>query len=156
MDVISMKKIGTVRTGTGFSVQLDKAYAAGLEGLTGFTHVTVVWYADKAPEWNESMLVMPAPYKNAPEHMGVFATRSPVRPNGICTSTVQVTGFDTEKAVIDLAWIDAEDETPVLDIKPYHPSADRILSADVPGWCASWPKSYEESGSFDWESVFQF
>jgi tRNA (adenine37-N6)-methyltransferase len=151
-----MKQIGTIQTENGFSVQLDKEYAAGLTGLTGFTHVIVLWYAHKTPEWEKKMLVMQAPYRGGPEKMGVFATRSPVRPNGICASPAQIAGIDVQNGIIRLAWIDAENGTPVLDVKPYHPSEDRILSAGVPQWCASWPKSYEESSSFDWGSVFLF
>lgn len=152
----SVHAIGKVSTENGFKVILDKRYAAGLTGLDGFTHVQVIWYADKAPIWQDEMLEMPAPYKNAPEVMGVFATRSPYRPSGICVSNAQVLNIDKSSGVIEVAWIDAENETPVLDVKPYHPSEDRILSADVPTWCKKWPKSYEESGDFNWEDVFLF
>ena len=55
-----------------------------------------------------------------------------------------------------LAYIDAENGTPVLDVKPYTPSLDRVERPDVPGWCAHWPKSAEASGDFDWEKVFNF
>jgi tRNA (Thr-GGU) A37 N-methylase len=61
-----------------------------------------------------------------------------------------------EKGIIGLAFIDAEDGTPVLDIKPYTPSLDRVENPIVPKWCAHWPKSVESSGSFDWSSVFNF
>jgi tRNA (Thr-GGU) A37 N-methylase len=44
----------------------------------------------------------------------------------------------------------------VLDLKPYMPSVDRIEKPKVPNWCSHWPKSYEESGDFDWEAEFNF
>jgi hypothetical protein len=44
----------------------------------------------------------------------------------------------------------------VLDLKPYTPSIDRVESPSVPEWCDHWPKSYEESGGFDWEAEFNF
>lgn len=47
--------------------------------------------------------------------------------------------------------MDAEDGTPVIDIKPYTPSFDRVESPIVPDWCASWPKDVETSGDFGWK-----
>lgn len=52
--------------------------------------------------------------------------------------------------------IDANDNTPVLDIKPYTPSFDRVETPGVPVWCSEWPKSTEASGCFNWEQVFNF
>lgn len=52
--------------------------------------------------------------------------------------------------------LDADDNTPVLDIKPYTPSLDRVESPGVPEWCRHWPKSIEESGDFPWEGEFNF
>lgn len=88
--------------------------------------------------------------------MGIFATRSPARPNPIALGTAQVIRIDHASGVIQIAYTDAADQTPVLDIKPYTPSLDRVESPAVPDWCSHWPKSLEESGGFDWESVFNF
>lgn len=41
-------------------------------------------------------------------------------------------------------------------LKPYTPSIDRVSSVRTPAWCSHWPKSYEESGDFDWASEFNF
>jgi tRNA (Thr-GGU) A37 N-methylase len=57
---------------------------------------------------------------------------------------------------IAVPYIDTENGTPVVDIKPYHPSEDRIREAQVPAWCDHWPKWYEDSGSFDWEAEFNY
>ena len=46
------------------------------------------------------------------------------------------------------------DGTPILDIKPYQPSFDRVEHPESPAWCAAWPHSVETSGAFDWASVF--
>ena len=64
--------------------------------------------------------------------------------------------IDHENGLIRIAYIDADDGTPVLDLKPYTPSLDRVESPDVPDWCAHWPRSVEESGDFDWENEFNF
>lgn len=55
---------------------------------------------------------------------------------------------------IHIAFIDAEAGTPILDIKPYHPSVDRIRDVAVPAWCAYWPHWCGESATFDWEAEF--
>lgn len=58
--------------------------------------------------------------------------------------------------MIGLAYIDADHNSPILDIKPYIPSLDRVENPIVPDWYEHWPKSCEESGDFDWESGFNF
>ena len=88
--------------------------------------------------------------------MGIFATRSPARPNPIALTAVEVIQIDYENGIIRIAYTDANDGTPVLDLKPYTPSIDRVESPDVPDWCAHWPKNVEESGDFDWENEFNF
>lgn len=87
-------------------------------------------------------------------HGGVFSTRSPIRPNPIALTAVQVIHIDYEKGIVQIAYIDANDGSPVLDIKPYTPSLDRVENPDVPKWRGHWPKSIEESGSFDWKDEF--
>ncbi len=52
----------------------------------------------------------------------------------------------------DISW----SRTPVLDIKTYTPSLDRIEAPGVPEWCSHWPKSAEASEHFDWASEFNF
>lgn len=61
-----------------------------------------------------------------------------------------------EAAAVGLYYIDAFPESPLLDLKPYAPSVDRVESPSVPEWCVHWPRSYEESGDFDWEAEFNF
>jgi tRNA (Thr-GGU) A37 N-methylase len=61
---------------------------------------------------------------------------------------------DLENGLVIVPWIDAEDGTPILDIKPYHPSSDRVRDVRMPEWCAHWPQSLEDSAAFDWEAEF--
>ena len=96
------------------------------------------------------------PYIKGPDALGVFATRSPMRPNPIAVSSVGIAYVDEAAATVGLYYIDALPESPVLDLKPYTPSVDRVESPSVPEWCAHWPRSYEESGDFDWEAEFNF
>ena len=96
------------------------------------------------------------PYKKGPDEVGVFATHSPERPNPISVSNVDIAYIDINKGIIGLYYIDAFDGTPVIDLKPYVPSVNKIENPKTPNWCSHWPKSYEESGNFDWESEFNF
>lgn len=99
---------------------------------------------------------VPKPYAKAPEMMGIFATRSPVRPNPIAVTTVAVLHIDYENGVIIIPYIDANNGTPVLDLKPYTPSIDRVENPESPDWCSHWPSNIESSGAFDWEGEFLF
>ena len=102
-----------------------------------------------------AITVSERPYRDAPDQLGIFATRSPVRPNPIALTAVPVLSIDVERGVVRIPYIDAEVGTPVLDIKPYHPAVDRIREVSVPEWCAGWPKWYEDSATFDWGAVFE-
>ena len=77
--------------------------------------------------------------------MGVFASRSPSRPNPIALSTGRILNVDREQGILTLDWSDAEDGTPVLDIKPYSSGLDRVMETEEPYWHADWPHTYEEA-----------
>lgn len=146
----------SIREG-GMFIELEPRCIPALQALDGFSHLNVIWwFSDFDSEEARKVLEAPQPYKTAPAVMGIFATRSPVRPNPIALTAAQVIHIDYEKGIIQIAYIDANDGTPVLDIKPYTPSFDRVEAPDVPEWCSHWPKSSEESGRFDWENEFNF
>jgi tRNA-Thr(GGU) m(6)t(6)A37 methyltransferase TsaA len=141
----------------GMFIELEPKYIPALQALDGFSHINVLWwFSDFDNKEMRSILEAPQPYKNAPAVMGIFSTRSPIRPNPIALTAVQVIHIDYEKGIIQIAYIDANDGSPVLDIKPYTPSLDRIETPGVPEWCRHWPMSSEQSGSFDWENEFNF
>ena len=140
----------------GYVLQVDRAYRDGLIGLEAFRWILVQWFAHKADCVDGPALVVARPYRDGPERLGVFATRSPVRPNPLCISVAAVTGIDVAAGEIHLGWIDCDDGTPILDIKPYQASIDRVEEPHPPRWCARWPASVETSGDFDWSSVFAF
>ena len=85
----------------------------------------------------------------------MVATRSPARPNPLALTAVPVISIDIEAVVVRVPFIDAEDGTPILDLKPYHPAVDRIREVSVPQWCEGWPEWYEDSATFDWGAVFE-
>ena len=148
--------IGQVKAGAGgYALKIEPQYCDALLGLDEFTHILVLWWSHylDSPE-HRSVLIAEQPYKNAPEKLGIFATRSPLRPNPICVSVTSVLDVDIKTGLITIPWIDAEDGTPILDIKPYHPSSDRVAEVSMPMWCSHWPQSLEESADFDWAAEF--
>lgn len=153
-----VKAIGKIENSEqGAIIRLEREYIPALKSLSGFSHINVIWWFSGCDNQSaRSVLQVEQPYKGAPEIMGVFATRSPERPNPIALTSCEVIDIDYESGVIVVPFIDADDNTPVLDIKPYTPSLDRVEKPEVPEWCGNWPKSTEESGDFDWEQVFNF
>ena len=158
MKSFTVNEIGKIRANeNGFSVQLEKAYIPALKGLEGFGCVQLLWWFDGCDNSeSRGKLTESKPYKKGPAVLGIFATRSPERPNPLALSTAYVTYIDEENGVIGLAYIDARDGTPLLDIKPYTPSLDRVAAPVMPEWCAHWPDCVEKSGDFAWEDEFNF
>lgn len=154
-EVHSIGKISSTESGT--FLQLEPQYIPALQALDGFSHINVIWwFSDFDNEKARSILEADQPYKKAPKKMGVFATRSPMRPNPIALTAAEIINIDYQKGIIQIAYIDANDGTPILDLKPYTPSLDRIETPGVPEWCCHWPKSSEQSACFEWEKEFNF
>lgn len=103
-----------------------------VRGLESFSHIWLVTVFHQSPPWDGKATVRP-PRLGGNERLGVFATRSPNRPNPIGLSLVRLVKIETEpRLVLHVAGVDAVDETPVLDIKPYLP------------WCESRPDARAE------------
>ena len=151
MSITAVGRIEIVNDET--YVVLEKPYIAALRGLEGFGYMNVLWWFDGC-DTSESRqtLVTPVPYRNVTGDMGVFATRSPQRPNPIALTAIRILHIDHGSGRILVSYIDANNMSPVIDLKPYTPSLDRVEKPLVPQWCASWPKSLEESAVFDWEN----
>lgn len=146
--------VGYVRMREGsFCLEIERKYIPALKGLEGFSHMNIFWWCHLHDNEEErKILECERPYKKSPSKMGVFATRSPLRPNPIALTAVSILKIDYDKGVIYIPYIDAESDTPIIDLKPYHPSLDRVRDVSIPGWCNHWPKWYEDSANFDWES----
>ena len=115
-------------------VVFEKEYSAreAFRGLEGFSHIWLIWGFSRAPRGEWSPTVRP-PRLGGDARVGVFATRSPVRPNPLAISAVRLikVGFDAEqRAVLTVGGADLLDGTPVYDVKPYVPYADRIDATD--------------------------
>lgn len=102
-----------------------------LEGLKEFSHLIVLFWFHLSPAGEST------PHKTHPQMrpelplVGVFATRSPVRPNPLGMAVVKLEG--QVKNVLIVTGLDALNGTPVLDIKPYLPG-DSITKIKVPDW----------------------
>ena len=97
-----------------------------VRGLEGFSHVWLIWQFSRAVRHTWSPTVRP-PRLGGNERMGVFATRSPFRPNAIGLSSVRLERieFDRELGpVLHVSGADLMDGTPIFDIKPYLPYTD--------------------------------
>lgn len=100
--------------------------ADALRGLEGFSHLWLIWEFSGAVQQNWSPTVRP-PRLGGNRRMGVFATRSPFRPNPIGLSSVRLEGIQQTQewgTVLQVSGADLMDGTPIYDIKPYLPYAD--------------------------------
>ncbi|MGE5645975.1 MAG: tRNA (N6-threonylcarbamoyladenosine(37)-N6)-methyltransferase TrmO [Acidobacteriota bacterium] len=123
-----MRPIGHVRSPYKDTAQIPKGLGAqheaegtldilpefepGLTDIEGFSHLYVIWTFDRAEGFD---LIASPPTDNRPH--GVFATRSPRRPNPIGLTVVELLG--REGAILRVRGVDMLDGTPILDIKPY-------------------------------------
>lgn len=97
-----------------------------LEGLEGYSHIWLIWEFSEAVREGWSATVRP-PRLGGNTRRGVFATRSPFRPNALGLSCVELTAISEEPGEGMVLWVsgaDLMDGTPIYDIKPYLPFAD--------------------------------
>jgi len=107
-------------------VLLDKRYREGLKDLEGFSHIYLIYLFHKAARTSLTV----TPFLDTQER-GVFATRSPLRPNHIGLSIVQLLKIEETKLIVK--GVDVLDETPLLDIKPYVKNFDEVPDS-TSGW----------------------
>jgi len=156
LDSFSIRPIGYVQsayvqtedvphTHTGWTadtshIRLLPRYAKALGGLTGYSHIIVLFWVHKAKDWK-----MPKNHCKPP-HVKLFATRMPVRPNPVGISVVELLDFSTDTGEVTVKGLDALDGTPVLDIKPYIPNFDSYSNACVPDWLKEHLDSHYHDG----------
>lgn len=125
---ISMRPIGFVRSPYSDTAQVPKGFGAkhdaegtieilpefelGLTDIEGISHLFVIWVFDRSDGWE----LLGTPPTDTRPH-GVFATRSPYRPNPIGLTVVRLVGRDGPR--LKVVGLDMLDGTPILDIKPY-------------------------------------
>ena len=133
--------LGAHLTGT---IVLEPEYRSpdALKGLDGYDYIWLLWQFQGTKRETWSATVKP-PRLGGNTHMGVFATRSPFRPNPIGLSSVKLEKiiWESERGpLLVVSGIDLKDQTPIYDIKPYLPYADS--HPDARGGFAQAVKSY--------------
>ena len=147
-EAFEIRPIGYVRRSdeSGIHLEILEPYRPGLKQLDQFTHVIVLWWAHQHDnEEFRNLLQTNPPYAEG-HPTGVFACRSPYRPNPVAMTTCKLLGVDEENGAVRLAEIDALDGTPIVDLKSYFPVCDRVKDARIPEWLQDWPEWMPENG----------
>lgn len=116
--------VGSLRSTILFEPKYRNADA--LRGIEGFSHLWIIWQFSESVQKEWSPTVRP-PRLGGNTRLGVFATRSPFRPNPLGLSSVRLLGMEETKkwgTVLHVAGADLMDGTPIYDIKPYIPYCD--------------------------------
>ena len=111
---------------------VNEEYIDCLDGIEDFSHLVILFWTHKVPDKARQIKkVHPAGIKKIPMK-GIFATRSPVRPNPICKTTIKLIEKKGNKLLVE--GLDAIDNTPVLDIKPHIPFYDSPMNIKLASW----------------------
>ncbi len=110
---------------------INEKWLPALEGVEDFSHLIVLFWLHNIPRRGTKCKTHPQGRQDLPE-VGIFATRSPYRPNPIGLQVVELVA--REGNVLTLRGIDALDGSPVLDIKPYLKRGDCVLETRIPKW----------------------
>ena len=113
-DVEKVPRHWTVSDAEG-TIVIDEQYTEGLKDLKPGERIVVLFYFHQSPRFTPDLLVQKPRHRN--EQLGVFSICSPVRPNPLGMSVVEVLGINGNS--IHVKGLDMRDNTPVLDIKPY-------------------------------------
>ncbi len=119
----------------------DQDYEHALRDLAGFSRIWLVWWFHKNPNWRPLVL----PPRGPAQRRGLFATRSPHRPNPIGLTPVKLLGV--EKRVLIIGPCDLMEGTPVFDIKPYIPAYDSFPDSAA-GWTDEVDDGFDGPPSF--------
>lgn len=111
-------------------IVIEPELIEALDGLDDFSHIIVIFWIHR-PEREVQLRIHPMGRRDIPL-TGLFATRTPARPNRIGLTVVRL--LDLRDNILKVQGLDALDESPVIDIKPYIPIADMVNDAEVPGW----------------------
>jgi len=122
------------KKGKSVTLRIFDRYADALKELDGFSHVWVLYWFDKNDTPRKRSILQVHPRGNRKNPLtGVFACRSPVRPNLIALSLCRI--LSVKAGVVQIDKIDAFDETPILDLKPYIAGIDNpTKDVRLPGW----------------------
>ena len=115
------------QTGRGATIEIEAQFRPGLAGLASASHIILLSWLHHAPR----NLIVQKP-RHAADPKGVFALRSPARPNPVGLHVAQLLDLDVEAGTLAIDAIDVLDGTPLIDLKPYFASIDAFPEALPP------------------------
>jgi len=119
-------------------VHIFPEFCAGLKEITGFSHLITLYWMHLRDSEKERKTLLVFPKKHAVKvETGVFACRSPSRPNPIGLCVVEL--MKIEECVLTVKGLDAAKGSPIVDIKPYLSKVDCVPDARVPKWTTHGP-----------------
>lgn len=126
-------------------LEIKQEYWQATTHLDLFSHAILLWWIDgrDTPENRQTILANP-PRNKGSLPSGVFSCRSPMRPNPIGHTIVKIIRLDQEKRRIYIDHMDANDGSPLIDIKPYLPSSDKVDDPQVAPWFMNLEKRYSK------------
>jgi tRNA-Thr(GGU) m(6)t(6)A37 methyltransferase TsaA len=121
-------------------IRIFPEFCAGLKGIENFSHLIILYWIHLRDNEEERRTLLVFPKRHAVNvETGVFACRSPSRPNPIGLCVVRL--LKIEECNLTVKDLDALEGSPIIDIKPYIPRADSIPNAQVPEWTWHGPKT---------------
>lgn len=140
MDEIKIKPIGIIKNKIDkpkfggwleliSEIILNEEYEKALDGIEEFSHITVIYWMSEV----KTCTIKHKPQgKQEVPIVGILACRCPTRPNPIAITTVKL--LEKDKNVLKVKGLDAINNTPVIDIKPYTPQYDKVENVKIPDW----------------------
>jgi len=143
LPVMKLRAIGRVRNKVKQTVRqgwekvisdivVDSSLTEALDGLEGFSHIIVLYWMHRVADLGQPPTKVHPRCKQELPLVGLFASRSPHRPNPIGVATVRL--IQRQGHILRVEGLDAIDGTPVIDIKPHIPGYDSVADAKVPPW----------------------
>ena len=134
IKTICLNPVGVVKKqGQRAWLEILPEYGPGLTGLKEFSHLWVFYWLHGNDNQQERRILQVHPRRDPANPLtGVFACRAPVRPNLIGFTACRI--IKVEGNVVEVADLDAQDGSPILDLKPYIPDGDAIPEAVTPEW----------------------
>jgi tRNA-Thr(GGU) m(6)t(6)A37 methyltransferase TsaA len=121
-------------------VRVFTEFSPGLKGVEDFSHLIILYWIHLHDDEEERRTLLVLPKRHAvKDETGVFACRSPTRPNPIGLCVVEL--LKIQDCLLTVKGLDAIANSPIIDIKPYLPKADCVPNARVPEWTTHGPST---------------
>jgi tRNA-Thr(GGU) m(6)t(6)A37 methyltransferase TsaA len=122
-----------VEAGEVSVIKIFPEYLRGIRGITGFSNLFVFyWFDRRDTDSDRGTLVVVPRMREAGTKVGVFASRSPSRPNPLGLCVVELVKVEDDR--LSVKGLDALVGTPIVDFKPYIPRIDAVSDAQIPEW----------------------